>query len=236
MKPIIYWYQMTNRCDRALRKLTALLQGPEYPANSRFPPERDLVVQLQVSRSALREALDVLEAEGRIWRHVGRGTFVGRRPHAEPLDLSLITKRTSPSEVLEARLLVEPQLARLAATRASEGEIAEMQHLLEKSEAARDAKTWELWDGRLHRVVAEAAHNTLLLMVFDAFNAMRKEAKWSALRQAALTSERHAAYCRHHRDYVRAIADRDPGRAEAIMRRHIEAVRDGLLGAQTAAA
>jgi DNA-binding FadR family transcriptional regulator len=201
-----------------------------------LPPERDLVVQLQISRSALREAFDVLEAEGRIWRHVGRGTFVGRRPPVEPVTISLITALTRPSEVLETRLLVEPLLARLAASRASEGEIAEMQRLLEKSEVARDAKTWELWDGRLHRAVAEAAHNSLLLFVFDAFNAMRKEAKRSALRQAALTPERHAAYCRHHREYVMAIADRDPARAEAIMRRHIEAVRDGLLGAQTAAA
>ena len=228
--------EVTNRRDRALRKLSELLHGSDFSANTRLPPERDLAVRLQLSRSALREALDVLEAEGRIWRHVGRGTFVGRCPPVEPVTLSLITARTSTSEVLETRLLVEPLLARLASTRASEGEIAEMQRLLEKSEAARDPKTWELWDGRLHRAVAEAAHNTLLLSIFDAFNAMRSEAKWSALRRAALTPERHDAYCRHHRDYVTAIADRDPARTEAIMRRHIEAVRDGLLGVRTTAA
>jgi DNA-binding FadR family transcriptional regulator len=147
----------------------------------------------------------------------------------------MITAHTSPTEVLEARLLVEPLLARMAALRATEAEIAQMQRLLEKSEAAHDAKTWELWDGRLHRAVAEAAHNGLLLSIFDAFNAMRRQAKWSALRQAALTPARHAAYCAHHRAYVGAIAARDPARAEDVMRRHIEAVRDGLLGAAVAA-
>jgi DNA-binding FadR family transcriptional regulator len=219
-----------------MQKLTTLLQGSEYPANSRLPPERELSVQLRLSRSALREALDLLEAQGRIWRQVGRGTFVGRRPPPEPATLSLITARTSPSEVLETRLLVEPLLARLAATRASENEIAEMQRLLEKSVAARDAKTWELWDGRLHRAVAEAAHNSLLLSIFDAFNAMRKEPKWRALSQAVLTEEQHATYSHHHREYVTAIAARNPARAEAIMRSHIEAVCEEFLGVAVAAA
>jgi len=219
-----------------MARLSALLESPEYPANSRLPAERDLSVQLGLSRSALREALEVLEAQGKVWRHVGQGTFIGTRPAPEPAALSLITARTSPSEVLETRLLVEPLLARMAALRATEAEIAQMQRLLEKSEAARDAKTWELWDGRLHRAVAEAAHNTLLLSIFDAFNAMRRQAKWSALRQAALTPARHAAYCAHHRAYVAAIAARDPVKAETVMRKHIEAVRDGLLGVVAVAA
>jgi DNA-binding FadR family transcriptional regulator len=224
-----------RRRDASLRKLSELLQSPDYPVNSRLPPERDLAVRLSLSRSALREGLEVLEAEGRVWRHVGRGTFVGHRPAPEPASLSLITARTSPSEVLETRLMVEPLLARMAATRASGAEIEQMQRLLEKSEAAHDAKTWELWDGRLHRAVAEAARNGLLLSIFDAFNAMRTQAKWSELREGALTPESHAAYCAHHRAYVAAIAQRDPVQAEQVMRRHIEAVRDGLLGVSVAA-
>jgi DNA-binding FadR family transcriptional regulator len=224
-----------RRRDVSLRKLLDLLQSPDYPLNSRLPPERDLAVQLNLSRSALREGLEVLEAEGRVWRHVGRGTFVGRRPAPEPADLSLITARTSPAEMLETRLLVEPQLARMAAMRATGAEVEQMQRLLEKSEAARDAKTWELWDGRLHRAVAEAARNGLLLSIFDAFNAMRSQARWSELREHTLTPERHQDYCAHHRAYVEAIASRDPLRAELVMRRHIEAVRDGLLDISAAA-
>jgi DNA-binding FadR family transcriptional regulator len=224
-----------RRRDRALGKLSEFLESPDFPLNSRLPPERELSQRLSLSRSALREGLEVLEAEGRIWRHVGQGTFVGHRPTPVPVTLSLVTARTSPNEVLEARLMIEPLLARMAALRASDSEIEQMQRLLEKSEAARDAKTWELWDGRLHRSIAEAAHNGLLLSIFDAFNAMRTQAKWSTLRQAALTPVRQAAYCAHHRDYVAAIATRDPARAEAVMRRHIEAVRDGLLGVSAAA-
>lgn len=220
-----------RRQERAIQKLDALLAEGRFPLNSRLPPERQLTEDLGLSRSALREGLEVLEAQGRIWRHVGRGTFVGNRPLDTPARLSVISAQTSPTEMLEVRLLFEPLLARLAALRATDADIVHMQHLLERSEAARDPKTWELWDGRLHRMVAEAAHNRLLLSLFDAFNAMRTQKAWGQLRQAALTPERRETYCRHHRAYVAAIAKRDPVRAEDLMRRHIEAVRAGLLEA-----
>lgn len=220
-----------SRRDLALKSLAALLEQPEFAQGNQLPPERELVTRLKLSRSALREGLEVLEAQGRIWRHVGRGTFVGNRPLDTPARLSVISAQTSPVEMLEVRLLFEPILARLAALRATDADIGHMQHLLERSEAARDPKTWELWDGRLHRMVAEAAHNRLLLSLFDSFNAMRSQKAWGQLRQAALTPERREAYCRHHRAYVAAIAKRDPVRAEDLMRRHIEAVRAGLLEA-----
>jgi Transcriptional regulators len=110
----------------------------------------------------LREGLEILEAEGRIWRHVGKGTFVGPRPLQGATGLDLVSAMTSPEEVLEVRLLFEPLIARLAATRATAPEIENIERLLEKSDGARDAKTWELWDGTLHRAVAQAAHNKLL--------------------------------------------------------------------------
>jgi len=104
-----------------------------------------------------------------------------------------------------SRLLVEPLIARLAAMRATSSEIENMRRLLEKSEAARDVKAWELWDGTLHRAVAQPAHNQLLLAIFDAVNAMRSQAAWSRLRLVALSPRRLNVYRRQHRDYVGAI-------------------------------
>jgi DNA-binding FadR family transcriptional regulator len=80
-------------------------------------------------------------------------------------------------------------------------------------------------------MVAESAHNTLLLSIFDAFNSIRTQAAWAKLRREASTPERREDYRRQHRDYVAAIAARDPARATEMMRRHIEAVREGLYSA-----
>ncbi|QEX22867.1 GntR family transcriptional regulator [Hypericibacter adhaerens] len=208
-----------------------MLSTGSYPMQSRLPPERELASQLGLSRSALREGLELLEAEGRIWRHVGKGTFVGERPLHGSVDLNLLSEVTNPEEVIEVRLLFEPLIAGLAALRATPAEIAHLEHLLEKSEAARDAVAWERWDTALHRAVAQAARNKLLLAIFDAFNGMRRQAAWGKLRGETLTLDRLSLYRAHHREYVAAIADRDGPRAEQAMRRHLQTVRDNLLNA-----
>ncbi|CDX14743.1 Transcriptional regulator [Mesorhizobium sp. ORS 3324] len=219
-----------NRRDGSLQKLMQLLASGRYPAQSRLPPERELAQMLGVSRSGLREGLEMLEAEERIWRHVGRGTFVGPRPLGAVSGIEFVSAATSPEEVLEVRLLIEPLIARHAARRATSTEIENMWRLLEKSEVAHDAKAWELWDGTLHRAVAQAAHNKLLLALFDAFNAIRGQAAWGLLRQAALSRQRLIIYRQQHRAYVEAIAARDPLLAEQAMRDHIKTVCSNLLG------
>jgi DNA-binding FadR family transcriptional regulator len=223
-----------RRRDRSLTKLSQLLSEGRYPLQSRLPPERELASQLGLSRSALREGLELLEAEGRIWRHVGKGTFVGERPVNGSVDLDLLSEVTNPEEVIEVRLLFEPLIASLAALRATPAEIAHMEHLLEKGEAARDAVAWERWDAALHRAVAQAARNKLLMAIFDAFNGMRRQAAWGKLRGVALTADRLSLYRAHHREYVAAIADRDGPRAEQAMRRHLQMVRDNMLGQSSA--
>ena len=96
-----------------------MLRENRFQPQSRLPSERELAKQLAVSRMSLRTGLERLEADGRIWRHVGQGTFVGPRPEMPPKQLGFITANTSPAEVLEARLtdLTEapPRVGELAA-------------------------------------------------------------------------------------------------------------------------
>lgn len=218
-----------SRRDDATAKLRRLLDSNHFPPQSRLPAERQLCLELGLSRSALREGLEILEAEGRIWRHIGKGTFVGSKPVGERSGLAMVAAQTNPIEVLDTRLILEPALARLAALHATEADIANMHYLLEKSEAARDAETWELWDGTLHRAIALATHNNLLLSIFDAFNAIRSQENWRRLRETSQTPDRLHIYRAHHREFVEAIGNRDVDLAETMMRRHIEAVRNNML-------
>ena len=96
-----------------ITQLRAYLAQAELPEDGRLPPERDLSEALGVSRTELRKALGVLEAEGQIWRHVGKGTFVGSRPIDRIADIAALAKRTNPAEVMRARLIVEPEIATL---------------------------------------------------------------------------------------------------------------------------
>jgi DNA-binding FadR family transcriptional regulator len=214
--------------NEIVARFNAMLDSGRYPAQSRLPPEREIAAEMGVSRSSLRKALAVLEAEGRIWRHVGRGTFVGMRPSLDAPALARLTNRTHPEEVMEVRLLLEPRIAALAARRASPADIAELERCVRKSETAGTVAAFESWDGAFHRAMAEAAHNALLLGLFDAVNAVRQEEIWGRLKEASLTPARQLVYIEQHQACLDAVRDRNAARAERCMVEHLETVRDNM--------
>jgi DNA-binding FadR family transcriptional regulator len=212
-------------------QLLQMLETGVFPDRSRLPPERELTAILKVGRSTLRKALGLLEAEGRVWRHVGKGTFVGGPPNTGTGGIIHPTSPISPAEVMEARLTVEPVIASTAALRATDEDIDYLRHCLDKSETAPDWATYELWDGTLHRSVAQATHNGLLLSVLETINSIRQREEWAQLRQHALNAERHQIYCGQHRAFVDAIAERNAPQAAALMQRHIGTVIQNMIAA-----
>jgi DNA-binding FadR family transcriptional regulator len=182
--------------------------------------------------------LEVLEAEGHIWRHQGKGTFLGPRPLKGEVSLGELSKRTSPLEVLEARLEIEPGLARLAALRACNGDAERLHQLALKTEfsADGDADGRELWDGAFHRAIAEAAGNSLLFAFVDVVDRIRQDPNWRRLREEARAPASHRLFVDQHHRIVKAIADRDALAAESAMRDHLESVRASVLRVMTRSA
>src|SRR5690606_30927252 len=114
-------------------QIASRIRAGDFAAGSRLPAERDLAEQLQVSRSSIREALIALEIEGYVEVRVGTGVFVlsppedgksgsqsAEAPAAEPTDIG-------PFDLLETRLLLEPECVALAAQRGSPAQIAAIQ-------------------------------------------------------------------------------------------------------------
>jgi DNA-binding FadR family transcriptional regulator len=188
----------------------------------RLPPERELADRLGASRAALRRRLDALEREGRITRHVGRGTFV-TAPAATRLD-------TSPAEIMAVRLLLEPQLPPLAVANATASDIGRMRECLDRGEAAGSFEEFERWDAQLHASIAEATHNQLLVQLFTVMNEARDHPLWGTAKRRSFTAARRHAYECDHRELVDAIDDRHAEAAAQVMRRHLVAIRDALLG------
>jgi DNA-binding FadR family transcriptional regulator len=219
---------MLQPLPRLVDQLKAHLAEQQYPLNQRLPPERSLCGRLGVSRSSLRKALAVLEEDGQIWRHVGRGTFVGSRPVGD-LEGTSITSRTNPAEVMDARLVMEPELARLAALHARPSDIDEMAHCIRQTKAAGEWRVYELWDNRLHRAIAQATGNALLLSLFDGLNAVRRAVVWGRLRPYRLTPDLSHHSFAEHDAILEAIVERDLELAASRMRDHLQSVRRNLL-------
>jgi len=224
---------LSDSSNVALERLRTLLDDASSRKERRLPPERALAAQIGIGRRSLRRALEVLEAEGRIWRHQGKGTFIGPRPALPQANLDELSKRTHPLEVMDVRLEIEPALARLAALRATNGDIERLARLAEKTAATTDADSRELWDSALHRAIAEAAGNSLLLAIFDMVDRIRQDTAWRLLREQARSGERQQIYVEQHRRVIEAIAQRNAHAAEWAMHEHLEFVRDGLLNVMT---
>lgn len=214
--------------SRALSVLRGRLDGLSTP-DGRLPTERELAAELGVGRRAVRRALEVLEAEGLIWRKQGKGTFIGSKPSMASSVVSALVDRTNPVEVFEARMHLEPQLAGLAALRATQDDVRRMRKLCERIARAHDGDARELWDEALHRLIGQAAGNSLLFGVHEILEEVRRDEAWRSLRERARTAAALATYNEQHHAIIEAIAARDPGASEAAMRAHIAALSDNIL-------
>lgn len=224
-----------NGGHAALVQLQAYLAQMDHSGETRLPSERELCESLGVSRGDLRKALAVLEKDGRIWRHVGKGTFVGSGPVEETIGISEIAGSSNPADVMRARLIIEPEICREAALHATTADIVAMRQSLAQT---RDAATWRQYenaDNLLHRQIAQASRNNVLLGVFDVLNAVRRTVVWGRLRSdGARPPADHHSFVDHER-IVSAIADRDLGGAAAAMRLHLQQVGRRLIPLNEAA-
>jgi DNA-binding FadR family transcriptional regulator len=213
--------------DRDLVELRHYIDRARRENLRRLPSEPRLSEELDISRARLRGLLKKLEKEGLIWRHVGKGTFIGERTLTN--DLMSMPEVLTPPEAFEARLTIEPQIAALAARRATPAQIEEMRHCLGQMQQIQDFDQWALWDERLHRLVAKAAGNKLLLAVYDTIRESAPSGMRNIVTRAFSSSTRSESNHEHQR-YVEAIADHDAVLAKSRMRSHLQAVRQIMFG------
>ncbi len=204
----------------------AILDGV-YLYGERLPAERQLAAALSTSRTTLREALRILEHNGFITRRVGSGTFVTFLPVAAEDDVAEIT---SPLELIEVRIAVEPHMARLATVNATAKDIERMAGVLAKLDSSRaDANHFTQWDRQFHQLLADATHNPLMASVFRHINHVRGHAQWNAMKDKILTAERIKGYNRQHRELYQALRMRDGDAAVRVITRHLQDARRDLL-------
>lgn len=227
---------MLNSADTADRRdaLDALhdfLDAGRFSPGDRLPPERELMVRLGLTRTALRKALDSLEREGLIWRHVGKGTFIASQTGAaRPGRLSELSSQVSPVDMMRARLSLEPAIAREAAVGATEEAVRKVLAARDRAYEAPDWDTYEAEDDHLHRTIAEATGNVLLLELFDQLNQVRRAVAWnSVIRHSTRPPRDHSSFGEHNR-IADAIAARNPAEAHAAMRDHLGSVSARLFG------
>ncbi|HMO07113.1 MAG TPA: FadR/GntR family transcriptional regulator [Paracoccaceae bacterium] len=212
------------------QRLKQFISDGAFQNNDRLPPERSLSERFGVSRGDLRKALAALEADGLIWRHVGRGTFIGARPVLNLADATYLGELASPSQVMTARIAIEPELARLAAVTRARADIEAIRHWARRCRIADDWRSYEAADNNLHHAIARATHNKLLLYLFDMLNTVRRSTVWGQKRATRRPPPDHFSLDQHDAIHD-AIEARNADLAARLMRQHLVSVRDRVLPA-----
>lgn len=205
----------------------AIVEG-RYTYRERMPSERALAQQFGVARGTIRSALRQLEDMNLVSRRASSGSFVCYRGYADHED---IAELTSPLELIEVRIAIEPAMARLAVINANAQDIERMGESLRRlEEGGSDPESFSDNDELFHMALAQGARNPLMLWLYRHINEVRGHAQWSARKDKVLTPQKIKQYNQQHRALFTAITRRDVEEAEKIIRKHLAQAKADLLG------
>jgi len=199
-------------------QLRGLIAGGEFAAGARLPAERDLARQLGVSRPSVREALIALEVEGWVEVRTGSGIYVqGTSPRAPARSPSSGQPEWGPLQVLQARELVEGEVAALAARNAKKAQVAAIAAALRRMAASPQEG-----DEAFHQAIAAACGNEVLADTVRGYWSTRHGPLFSRLGDHFDTPASWQAALGEHGAVLEAIRARDAEAARGAMQQHLK--------------
>ena len=219
-----------NRQKRTYEEITSrlhtLVKNDGLKPGDRLPPERQLAIMFGVSRNSVREAIKSLEQHGMLVSKPGAGTFIaasGKGNLASALEDAFARERHRLSDIFELRLLLEPQIAHLAAQRVSQSELEEMQTLVREYEKnMHEGLPVFFLDQAFHDAIAAATGNQSIVLLMEQMHDLLNESRDDALQSPA----RSANSLHDHIKILSALSERDPDRARDAMSDHLTHTRE----------
>jgi GntR family transcriptional regulator, transcriptional repressor for pyruvate dehydrogenase complex len=206
-------------------QIRLLMRQGQLKPGDRLPPERDLCERFGVSRVTVREALRMLESSGLVEIRVGArgGAFVTAPSSdrvgeglADLLTLSVI----SAADVTEVRMMLEAGIVPLVCERATEEDLAELEAICKRSEAALATGDYSMdMSLEFHIRVAQATHNPAIVMLVESF---RGPILMSLQQAHEAAPEMGGLGTREHEQFIEAVRRREVDTASKIMREHLE--------------
>lgn len=217
LKPL----KKTRLYEEIVKQLVSLIETGQLNPGDKLPPERQLADELQVSRTAIREALRSMESMGYIESKVGGGTYIraiSLDNVLHPFSTVLSQNKKLIRELLEVRQILESQIALLAAKRATSDHIAAIQKTLDEMRTDIESGGIGLTgDNDFHNALAKAADNSAMSKLLELCEELISKSRESTLRipgqpQKSLVD---------HEEIFEAVRNHDSELAQRLMNDHI---------------
>lgn len=204
----------------------SILKGSLKPGDQ-LPAERELAQRFGVSRTAVREAVKALREKGLVEAYSGRGTFITdgtSQAIRQSLDFMMkIGQPDGSTDLAEARAILEPEIAALAAIRAEEQHVAAMSEAVAVMDRSlQDSVAFIEADLDFHLALAEAAANPIILSLIDSIVGLLREQR-TRIFHVDGGPERGQF---HHKRILDAVVQRDAEKARSAMRAHLQQIRE----------
>lgn len=208
--------------EEIVTKVKQMIEQGRLKSGDRLPTERELSEAFKVSRPSVREALRALESQGFLVSRQGDGTYVSKKPIEtiiEPFASVIVKEKFDQQELFEMRRLIEPQLAYLAAERATAADIAKMEEQIRiQEEELLSGEPLPTPERTLHDLLFRAAKNKILVRIMDSLMDSLAESRDKYL-QIESRPQRSLA---RHKEILAAVKAGDAPLAADIMREHLE--------------
>lgn len=219
--------QSSKVFEQIVEQIERRILSGELRSGDRLPSERELGEQFHVSRTAVREAMKTLAQKGLVDMRPGRGTIVidgTSRAVKHSLGLMLsVGQEEGSQKLVEVREILEPEIAALAAARATEEEIDAMREAVEIMESnLTNANAYIIADNDFHRALARGTQNVLILRLVDSIVDLLSEQRKQIF--AVDGGPERGQF--HHKRLLDAVIRRDPEVARQAMRAHLRQVRE----------
>ncbi|WP_175639991.1 FadR/GntR family transcriptional regulator [Metabacillus schmidteae] len=205
------------------------IQSGSFNIGDKLPAERELCEQFGVSRAPVRQALSALELNGIIYSRQGEGVYVKNTQILNHSDSAFILDSTSPEDIVEARMNIEPVIIKYAALRATDEDIEELRSTIQKMEEETKSGIYvPETDEALHKGIAKASHNDLFIKIMAAIsNAMKQQEMWKLIRDRTFTRPDYRdVNFEEHKMLIKAIEEHDELKAVDLMTTHMQNLYD----------
>ena len=225
-------------CTRLYQQLAAELkqriEGGVYPVGDKLPAERFIAEEMDVSRTVVREAIIMLEVEGYVEVRKGSGIHViSNQPKSLILpDTAIEFASAGPFELLQARQLIESNVAEFAATQVTKQDIVALMEIQERARQEDRFRDSE-WDLKFHVQVALATQNSAMATIVEKMWSQRiHNPYWQKLHEH-IDDKSIESWCEDHDKILKALSRKDPYGAKIAMWQHLENTKQMLFHATT---
>ncbi|GAB2197225.1 FCD domain-containing protein [Sessilibacter sp. MAH4] len=212
---------------------SCMIEG-SLSAGDRLPAERVLSERFSMSRTRIRETLQVLKTEGWIYSRPGGGHFVSdqlEKSFSNPLAEILANNEDSHFDLLEFRLSLEGDCAYYAALRATDVDLTTLTEVFEqlsKSSKSNDILASATWDARFHLAIAEASHNVIFMHVIKSLFSVFQSTMYQSIQELLANNITRDSLFNQHAAIYDAIHNRKPSTAREAAQQHVRYVSDTL--------